>query len=192
MPSEANITTRSTGLPSCWAVAVPEATVRTSAAAPRRAGASQRAQRFMCAPLPGVPGKPTTPFAARECSEVQIVTRSGFRLRPDEAHAFVHLLERGRRGCAGLVGTAGEHRAKLRFVRTQLLVTLLDRGQQLDDRFGHVLLELPVALAVVARLDLGDRVAGGDGHDLDQVRDPGLLLRVVADLAAGVGHGGLE
>jgi len=53
-------------------------------------------------------------------------------------------------------------------------------------------LNLPVALAVVAGLDLSERVAGGHRHDLDQVRDPGLLLLVVANLRARVGHRGLE
>ena len=47
MPSDANITTRSTGRPSCLAIAVPAVIVSTNAAAPRIAGASQRAQRFM-------------------------------------------------------------------------------------------------------------------------------------------------
>jgi hypothetical protein len=47
MPSEANMTTFSTGRPSPRAVAVPAATVRMIAVAPTNAGASQRAQRLI-------------------------------------------------------------------------------------------------------------------------------------------------
>ena len=77
-------------------------------------------------------------------------------------------------------------------VVTQLAVALLDRRQQLDDRLGHVVLERPVPLAVVARLDLGDRGAGRHRHDLDQVGDARLRLRVVDDIPPGVGDGRLE
>ena len=57
---------------------------------------------------------------------------------------------------------------------------------------GDILLERAVALAVVAGLDVGERVARRDRHDLDQVRDAGLRLTVVAHVAPRVGHGGLE
>ena len=50
-----------------------------------------------------------------------------------------------------------------------------DRIEQRDDRLADVLLELAVAGAVVARLDLRDRLAGRDRHDLDQVRHARLL-----------------
>src|SRR4029078_11464848 len=135
MPSEANITTRSTGLPACLASAVPEAIVRTIAAAPMSAGASQRARRFMCAPLPGLPGKPTTLLVQKPAGACR-----PSRLRPHEPHALVHLLERGRRGRARLLGTTSQHRAELRFVRAALLVARLGRGQALDDRTGQRLL----------------------------------------------------
>ena len=46
----------------------------------------------------------------------------------------------------------------------------------LDDRLGHVRLELAVARSVVPGLDLLSRIARGHGHDVDQVRDPGLVL----------------
>ena len=48
-------------------------------------------------------------------------------------------------------------------------------SSECDDGLGDIRLERPVALAVVAALDVGDRLAGRDGHDLDQVRDPGLV-----------------
>ena len=50
-----------------------------------------------------------------------------------------------------------------------------DRVEQPDDRLGHVLLERAVAGAVVAGLDLRERLARGHRHDLDQVRDAGLV-----------------
>src|SRR2546430_1743214 len=53
-------------------------------------------------------------------------------------------------------------------------------------RFGPCVLEGSVA-AVVARLELGDRVAGRDRHDLEQVGDPRFLLGVVAVVGTRVG-----
>src|SRR5207249_2450196 len=85
-------------------------------------------------------------------------------LGPDEAHALVHLLERRGRDLAGLVGAAGEELAELALVGAELLVALLDRNQESDDRLADVLLELPVAAPVVAALELGDRLASCDGH----------------------------
>ena len=45
-------------------------------------------------------------------------------------------------------------RLQLALVRAQLAVALLDRREELDDRLADVLLELAVAVAVVARLEL--------------------------------------
>ena len=92
----------------------------------------------------------------------------------------------------GLLGAEAHQPRELSFVGAQRAVALLQRREQLDDRLADVLLELAVALAVVARLDLGDRRAGRHRHDLDQVRDARLLLRVVLDLAPGVGDRRLE
>src|SRR3954468_1691090 len=153
MPSDANITTLSTGRPSCFAIAVPAVIVSTTAIAPSSAGASQRAHRFICCSSPRVQSSTEEPIprvGARQWGR-----SSG----PHEAHALVHLLERRCGGRARLLGAAAEHGAQLRLVGAQLLVALLDRRQQLDDRLGHVLLELAVALAVVARLDRGDGLA---------------------------------
>jgi len=51
---------------------------------------------------------------------------------------------------------------------------------------------LSITSAVVPRLDVADRLARRHRHDLDQVRDAGLLLRVVPHLAARVGYRALE
>src|SRR5215207_6650770 len=184
MPSDENITTRSTGLPSCFAIALPAVTVRTNAVAPRNAGASQRAQRFMSTPLPG--SRTSMNLYAR-CGR-----RQHDRSEPGEPHALVHLFERGSGGGLRLFGASREQRAELALVRSELLVTLLDGAEQSDDRLGDLLLERAVALAVVAGLDLGDRLAGRDRHDLDQIGDPGLLLAGVAHLGARVRDGALE
>src|SRR5919204_140962 len=77
-------------------------------------------------------------------------------------------------------------RPSLALVCAQLLVAPLDRDEELDDGLADILLEAAVAAPVVAGLELGDRVAGRDGHDLEQVRDAGLLLSVVPDLGARV------
>src|SRR5213596_358306 len=94
--------------------------------------------------------------------------RDGLRrpLRPDEAHALVDLLERRFGLCARLLGARCEHAAQLALVAAQLLVAPLDRDEQLDDSLADVLLEPAVAAPVVAGLELGDRVAGRDRHDL--------------------------
>ena len=70
-----------------------------------------------------------------------------------------------------------EQALELGRVGAQLLVALADRLEQRDDRLADVLLEGAVAAAVEAGLDLRDLVAGRDRHDLDQVRDAGLLAR---------------
>ena len=74
-------------------------------------------------------------------------------LEAHEAHALVHRLERGRGGRAGLVGPGAEQADELGWIVAERVVALLDRLEQLDDRLGDVALELPVAAAVVARLD---------------------------------------
>ena len=65
-------------------------------------------------------------------------------------------------------------------VGAQLAVALLDRRQRLDDRLADVGLELPVARAVVARLDRIGRLAGERGEDVDQVRHARLVRRRAA------------
>src|SRR5262245_54422952 len=113
-------------------------------------------------------------------------------LRPNKAHALVHRLERRRARLAGLARALREHPAQLSLVGAQLLVALLDRRQQLDDGLGDALLERTVALPVELRLDLANRAPGGDGHDLDQVRDSRLILRIVTDLGSRIGDRRLE
>ena len=64
----------------------------------------------------------------------------------------------------------------------QFPVALLNRNDKLHDRLGDSFLERSVALSVEPRLDVRDRRAGRDRHDLDQVRDPRLPLNVVAHI----------
>src|SRR5437870_5377544 len=85
-----------------------------------------------------------------------------------------------------LLRADGEQPLQLTLVRAQRLVALPDRSEQPDDRLGDVLLELSVAPAVVARLDVGNRIARRHGHDLDQVRDAGLRVTVVAHVRSGI------
>src|SRR3954452_9607574 len=110
---------------------------------------------------------PVTTQTARMAARRRVVRRSG----ADKAHAFIHELE-GRRTCfARLVRADGEHPAQLTLVGPERVVALLDRSEQLDAGLGYACLERAVALPVELRLDLGDGASGGDGHDLDQVRD---------------------
>src|SRR5439155_4252796 len=113
-------------------------------------------------------------------------------LGPNEAHSLVHLLERRRRRLAGFGRASSKDCAELRLVGPQLLVAHSNRIEQRYERLGDVGLELPIAAAVVAGFELGDRLAGRDRHDLQKVRDAGLLPRLVADVAAGVGDPGLD
>src|SRR4051812_12124558 len=55
-------------------------------------------------------------------------------LRPHEAHALIHLFERGCAGLARLLGAKGKERAELGLVGAKLLVALLDRVEHGDDR----------------------------------------------------------
>ena len=109
-----------------------------------------------------------------------------------QAHAGLRVGQhrRGDRACAR--GTERHQAIELGVIGHQRRVPLADRREVLDDRLGDVDLEVPVALAGVARLERGDRLAGHAVQDLEQVRDAGLGLPVVPDLAPGVGHGALE
>ena len=81
-----------------------------------------------------------------------------------------------------------EQAHELGLVGAQLLVALLDRRDQRDDRIRHVRLELAVALAVVPCLDRLRLVPGGDGQDVDQVLDP-RLVRAAPHFPPGVRDG---
>src|SRR5690606_35471725 len=90
---------------------------------------------------------------------------------------------------AGPLGAHGQHPVQLRLVGEQLLGAFADGGEGFDDRFGDVLLEGPVPLALVAGHQVGDGRAGQRGLDAQQVGDAGLVLLVEADLRLGVGDG---
>ena len=77
---------------------------------------------------------------------------------------------------ARLLGAGGEGRLQRRLVGAQLGVALADRREELDHRLGDRLLEVAVAGALELALDLGRVDAAGDGEDVDQVGDPGLVL----------------
>src|SRR5215217_2393610 len=108
-------------------------------------------------------------------------------LRSDKPHSLVHRGQGRRRLLARLLRPRGEQPAQLVRICAQLDVALTDRLQQRDHGLADVLLEPAVAVPVVASLDRVDRLAGRHVHDLDQVRDTGLPLRVVDDVAPGVG-----
>src|SRR5712692_5211290 len=72
------------------------------------------------------------------------------RLRSGEAEAFVHQFDRWRRRLTRLLCADLEQPVEFADVRAKLLVTRLDRGQHLDDRFRDVLFEAAVAGTVVA------------------------------------------
>src|SRR5215212_5724313 len=117
MPSDANITTRSTGRPSRFAVAVPAVTVKVIAAAPTKAGASQRIQRLIGgAPLPGLEA------CEANLSRLAVGGNGIPPLGTDKAHALVHLLERGGRRFAGLLGAAPEQPLELGRIGAKLLI----------------------------------------------------------------------
>src|SRR3989442_6263989 len=101
------------------------------------------------------------------------------RLRSGEAEPLVHQLEHWRRRLTRLVRADLEKPVEFADVRAELVVTRLDRGQDLDDRFRKVLLETAVARTLIPRLHVWDRAPRDDGHELDQVRDAGLLLWAV-------------
>ena len=95
-------------------------------------------------------------------------------------------LERRRRRRPRLLGSDRQQAPQLALVGAQLAVARLYRLDHRHHGLAHVRLELPVAGAVVARLDLLGRAAGRDREDVDQVRDPRLVL-AAADLPPGVG-----
>src|SRR5206468_3336964 len=148
----------------------------SSATRRRRSGCSwATSARSVCTSAPG--GAARTP-SRRTTSAGRPSPRSGTGARsatPREAHPLVHLLERRRRGLARLLGALREQPLELARVGHQLLVAQAHRLEQRDDRLADVLLERAVALAVVAGLDRRGILAIRDGHDLDQVRDPGLV-----------------
>src|SRR3954469_22097741 len=109
-----------------------------------------------------------------------------------EAHPLVHELEGRLRRAPRLLGPHGEQPLELTLVSPQRLEALADRPEQLDDRLADGLLQIAVPRAREALLETLDRLARRDAHDLEQVRDPGLRLRVVADLALRVRDRGLE
>ena len=63
----------------------------------------------------------------------------------------------GAEAARALSAPTREQPPELRLVGAERLVALPDRVEQLDDRLGHVLLELAVALPVVAALDRVER-----------------------------------
>src|SRR5450759_2053713 len=136
-------------------------------------------------PMTSVTSWPGTSFMV----EINISSHS---LWSGEAHKLVHLLQGGCRGLPRLGGAACQHPLELGGVFAQLAVAALDRLQQCYDGVCHFALELSVAGAFETLLDLGDRLAAGHRHDLDQVRDARLLVQVVDDLAARVGHRALQ
>ena len=99
--------------------------------------------------------------------------------------------EGGRGDRVRLLGALREDGSQLPGVAAQLAVAEPDRVEELDHGLCHLLLEPPVACAVVARLDRVRGLVRGDGHDLDQVRDAGLVLGP-HDVAPGVGDGGAD
>src|SRR5262245_34649790 len=109
-------------------------------------------------------------------------------LRRDEADVLVRAPERLRRDRVGLLGAPREDLAQLIRGAAELPVPEPDGVEQLDDGLGDVLLERAVAGAVVARLDRLRRLAGRHGHDLDEVRDPRLVLGT-DDVPPRVGDG---
>ena len=84
-------------------------------------------------------------------------------MRTKPIRSYMRVERRVRHGRSLLRPDLISRRAR-RLVRAQLGVALPERREQLDDRLADVLLELPVARAVVARLDLGDRRACRDGR----------------------------
>ena len=60
-------------------------------------------------------------------------------------------------------------------VRPQLPVALANRGKGVGNRLAHALLERAIALTLELALDLLGLHAAGNGVDLDQVRDAGLV-----------------
>ena len=112
----------------------------------------------------------------------QLIRRRSGR---DEADALVGERERLRGDRVRLVGALGEDATELLGIGAQLVVAPADRVEQRDDSLGHVRLELPVALAVVACLDSLGRFSERRREDVDEVRDAG-LVEGAHDLPTGV------
>ena len=87
---------------------------------------------------------------------------------------------------AGLLGARLERRLERGLVAAKLGVALAHRRQVLDDRLGDRLLEVAVAGVRELGLDLLGPDPADDREDLDQVRDPGLVV-AATDVGAGVG-----
>src|SRR4051812_9504660 len=109
-----------------------------------------------------------------------------------EAHPLVHELEGRLRRAPRLLGSDCEQPLELALVGPQGLEALADRPEQLDDGLADGLLQIAVPRGREALLETLDRLARRDAHDLEQVRDAGLRLRVVADVALRVRDCGLE
>ena len=94
-------------------------------------------------------------------------------LGPDEAHALVHRSSVGAEAARAFSAPTGEQSRGARPRRRAAPCSAPGSASSSSTTASaDVLLELPVARAVVARLDRRDRLAGRDRHDLDQVRDP--------------------
>src|SRR5690606_20899284 len=145
--------------------------------APRRSpgasGAPAAAPPFAEGAPPGLP-------SAASPGAVRSVTTS------HESHPFADGLHRPLGDPGRAFRAVGEEPVEMRLVVQQLERALPDRRERVDDDLGEVLLELAVAAALVAALQVGDGGALKRGVDPQQVRDAGLLLLVVHDLGAGV------
>src|SRR4029453_16165659 len=105
-------------------------------------------------------------------TSVATPTPANTALRLHKPHALVHRGDRRSRDLACFLSANSEEAPQFVRIRAQLLVAGLNRLEERDDGLADVSLELPVAGAVVARLDRLGRLAGRDGHDVDEVRDP--------------------
>src|SRR5664279_3651141 len=88
----------------------------------------------------------------------------------DEPDALADLGERALGDGLGAVRAGLEHVEGVGLVRLEFLDARLDRRQRPDHDLAEVGLEVGVALALVAALDVGDGLAGERTVDVEQVR----------------------
>src|SRR4051812_8404511 len=107
-------------------------------------------------------------------------------------HGLAHLLERGDAFLPGARDALAQHLPDIGGVLGVAGAALADRRERRVQRLGEQGLELAAAAVADTRRDRLRRLTPADGDQAQEVRDLGPALRVVGDVAIGVGLRALD